>query len=226
MADPDKVMRELHPGWQPEVERLHNGATYRSQDYVSLRETEEGTIIAEMMELLQLITGVNFSAEGNEHMRETPKRFVQMLKDLTSPKEFEFTVFNNDEGVDEMVTVMDIPFYTLCAHHIVPFFGVAHVGYVPDGSIAGLSKFSRTVQHFAKQLTVQEVLTNQIADFLEVKLAPKGVIVVMEAEHLCMAMRGVQTPGVKTRTTSVRGVFADHDRTAKAEFMSGINGRR
>jgi GTP cyclohydrolase I len=205
---------------------LYNGAVAVSPDYVSLREEPEGIVIAEMMELLQHITGVNFSAEGNEHMHDTPRRFVKMLKDLTTPEEFEFTVFNNDEGMDEMISLTGIPFYTLCAHHIVPFYGYAHIGYVPDGSIAGLSKLPRAVRHFARALTVQENLTVQVADFLEAKLKPKGVIVVMEAEHLCMAMRGVQAAGVKTRTTAVRGVFADHTRTAKAEFMNGINGHR
>lgn len=210
MGDPDVL-----------VERLHNGVTSRSVDYVQIKEEPETIINGEMMELLQHITGVNFSE--HEHMRETPKRFVKMLKDLTSPQEFEFTVFDNANGIDEMVSVTQIPFYTLCAHHIVPFYGFAHVGYVPGNSIAGLSKFSRAVQSLSKKLTVQEELTVEIADFLEDKLRPKGVIVVMEAEHLCMAMRGVQTPGVKTRTTAVRGVFADHTRTAKAEFMQGLN---
>jgi GTP cyclohydrolase I len=206
------------------VESLHNGVTTRSMDYVALREEPEGIVIAEMMELLQHITGTNFGAEGNEHMYETPRRFVQMLRDLTTPEEFDFTVFDNSRGVDELISLTNIPFYTLCAHHIVPFYGMAHVGYVPGGSIAGLSKFPRAVQMMAKKLTVQEDLTMEIADFLEDKLSPRGVIVVMEAEHLCMAMRGVKAPGVKTRTTAVRGVFADHDRTAKAEFMAGING--
>jgi GTP cyclohydrolase IA len=206
------------------VQVMHNGVTIRSQDYVPLRETAgevNDIVVGEMKELLQHITGVNFDEQP--HMRKTPERFVRMLKELTSPEEFEFTVFDNDEGVDEMVSLTGIPFYTVCAHHVVPFFGYAHIGYVPDGSIAGLSKFARTVKHFAKQLTVQEVMTNQIADFLNVQLSPKGVIVVLEAEHLCMAIRGVSTPGVKTRTTAVRGVFADHERTAKAEFMAGIN---
>lgn len=207
------------------VEVLHNGATFRAPDYVRVEDEPlpmEEVIVTEMKEILQEITGVNFDTV--EHTRNTPKRFVQMLKDLTTPQDFDFTVFDNTNMLDEMVSLRDIPFYTLCAHHIVPFYGKAHIGYVPGNKIAGLSKFSRAVQSLSKKLTVQEELTVEIADFLEEKLEPKGVIVVMEAEHLCMAMRGVQTPGVRTRTTAVRGVFADHNRTAKAEFMSALNG--
>lgn len=195
---------------------------YISPDYVPVRESESEIIASEMKELLQHITGVNFDSQ--EHTKRTPERFIQMLRDLTTPETFDFTVFDNTSHLDEMISLTGIPFYTLCAHHVVPFYGVAHIGYVPYNAIAGLSKLPRAVKHFAKNLTVQEELTTDIADFLEDKLKPKGVIVVLEAEHLCMAMRGVQTPGVRTRTTAVRGVFADHTRTAKAEFMAGING--
>jgi GTP cyclohydrolase I len=148
-----------------------------------------------------------------------------MLKELTTPESFNFTVFDNTSGLDEMITLEKIPFYTLCAHHIVPFYGHAHVAYVPDGSIAGLSKFARAVKAMARKLTVQEELTSEIADFLEEKLNPQGVAVVLRAEHLCMAMRGAQAPGVITTTSAMRGVFADHSRTAKAEFLAAINGR-
>jgi GTP cyclohydrolase I len=205
-----------------DVRSLANGAMYISPDYVPVRESETEIIASEMKELLQHITGVNFDAQ--EHTKRTPERFIKMLQDLTTPETFDFTVFDNASHLDEMISLSGIPFYTLCAHHVVPFYGVAHVGYVPNNAIAGLSKLPRAVKHFAKNLTVQEDLTKDIADFLEDKLRPKGVIVVLEAEHLCMAMRGVQTAGVRTRTTAVRGVFADHTRTAKAEFMAGING--
>jgi GTP cyclohydrolase IA len=170
---------------------------------------------------LQMATGESFESD---HMRRTPARFVAMLQELTVPEPFNFTVFDNAGGLDEMITLYNIPFYTLCAHHVIPFYGKAHIAYVPDGSIAGLSKFARTVKMFSRQLTVQEEMTVAIADFLEEKLSPKGVAVVLEAEHLCMAMRGIQAPGVVTRTAAMRGVFADHGRTAKAEFLDGING--
>lgn len=157
----------------------------------------------------------------NPHLKDTPRRFAQMLTDLTTPVDYNFTTFPN-EGLDEMVIIKGIPFYTLCAHHVIPFFGEAHVAYVPGPKIAGLSKFARAVQYFAKGLNVQEELTQTVADFLDDELAPRGVAVIMEAEHLCMTMRGAQVPGTRTRTGSMKGVFADHSRTAKAEFLAAI----
>jgi len=160
-----------------------------------------------------------------DHRAETPRRFVSMLHEMTTPDpEFKFTTFDDDTA-DEMITLGPIPFYTLCAHHAVPFFGNTWIGYVPNGRLAGLSKFPRTVKHLAKGFWVQETLTIAIADFLEDKLDPHGVAVVMKAEHMCMAMRGVAQPGVITTTSAMRGVFADHSKTAKAEFMQGINGK-
>jgi GTP cyclohydrolase I len=157
----------------------------------------------------------------SEHARNTPKRFVKSLKELCAPVDpWEFTTFRTFS--DEMVTLGPIPFYTLCAHHVVPFYGSAWVGYVPDAQIAGLSKFARAVKHCAKGLWVQEELTTTIHEFISERLRPKGLAVVMRAEHLCMAMRGVQAPGVITTTAKMTGVFADHERTAKAEFMQWI----
>lgn len=226
-----EAMDQLHGGWNregPSAQTLYNGTVTRSIDYVDLRapqpdEDVNALIVREMMELLQHITGTNFLE--HEHMQRTPERFVNMLRELTTPEVFEFTVFDNTQGLDEMITLEGIPFYTLCAHHIVPFFGYAHVAYIPQNSIAGLSKIPRAVKALAKGLNVQENLTVDIADFLEAKLEPLGVAVVLKAEHLCMAMRGVQAPGVITTTSAMRGVFADHARTAKAEFLGGINGR-
>lgn len=159
----------------------------------------------------------------SEHGKRTPYRFVKMLQELTTPEEFEFTTFEND--TDEMITVGDIPFVSLCMHHIVPFMGHAFVGYVPDKLQAGLSKLARTVKYHAASLQTQERLTNQVADSLEQKLEPKGVAVVLRGEHMCMSIRGVQTPGALTTTAAMRGVFADHARTAKAEFLTWINGK-
>jgi GTP cyclohydrolase I len=158
-----------------------------------------------------------------DHRKETPQRFVRLLEEMTSrDEEFKFTTFASE--VNEMVTMGPIPFYSLCAHHVVPFYGNAWIGYVPDGQIAGLSKFPRAVKYLAKGFHVQEELTNEIAKYLEEKLAPLGVAVVMKAEHLCMAMRGVEQPGVVTITSSMLGVFSMHDRTAKAEFLNFVNG--
>ena len=159
------------------------------------------------------------------HGSNTPQRFVAMLDELTQCKDCEgqcmkWKTFESD--VDQMIVVSRIPFSSVCNHHVVPFVGHAWIGYIPDGAIAGLSKFARVVHHFAHRLQVQEELTDQVAYFLEKELVPKGVMVVMEAEHLCMTIRGVQTPGTTTRTVVTTGVFADHNRTAKAEFLMGI----
>jgi GTP cyclohydrolase I len=154
------------------------------------------------------------------HTADTPGRFVSMLRELTTRESFKFTTF--DATSDEMVTLGPIPFYTLCAHHIIPFYGNAWVGYVPGKKIAGLSKIVRTVKMLAKGFHVQEELTGTIAEYLEQVLDPQGVAIVLKAEHLCMAMRGVQQPGVLTTTAKMTGVFADHTRTAKVEFLQWL----
>jgi GTP cyclohydrolase I len=156
------------------------------------------------------------------HGQETPQRFVNMLRELTDRTDYDVKWKDFESKSDEMVLETPIPFYSLCAHHVVPFFGVAHVGYVPNGRIAGLSKIPRVVEGISKGFHVQEELTHLIATYLDNRLQAKGVVVVMDAEHLCMAMRGAKMLGVKTRTTVTLGVFGDHDRTAKAEFLSAI----
>lgn len=189
--------------------------------YPAVKTNLEARHLDMLREALEYYTDRGYGGQwGDVHMERTPARFANMLLELTTPVAFEFTTFPST--IDEMVVVQDIPFYTLCAHHIIPFFGYAHVAYVPDGTIAGLSKFARTVKYFAKGLWVQEELTAQIADFLEQKLQPRGVAVVMQAEHLCMTMRGVQVPGAKTTTSAMRGVFLDPEREARAEFLSLI----
>jgi GTP cyclohydrolase I len=154
------------------------------------------------------------------HMIRTPERLIESLRELTTPKPFNFTKFESD--VDEMVVIKNIHFVSLCAHHVVPFMGVCHIAYVPAGQIAGLSKFARLVKNFAANLTVQEELTNDIGEFLKNELDPKGVAVQMEAEHLCMTIRGVQSPGTTTVTSKMLGVFADHARLARQEFLAAI----
>jgi GTP cyclohydrolase I len=131
-----------------------------------------------------------------------------------------------DENHNEMILMRDIDLYSTCEHHLVPFFGKAHVGYIPgpDGRVTGLSKLARLVDGFAKRPQVQERLTTQIADALVRRLQPAGAIVVIEAEHLCMAMRGIRKPGAVTTTSAVRGIFQSQDRT-RAEAMSLITGR-
>lgn len=156
-----------------------------------------------------------------DHKAETPRRYVKALEQLTKREPFSFTTFPAQSP--DMVTLGPIPFYTLCAHHIVPFYGNAWISYVPNQKLAGLSKFARAVKYCAKGFWVQEELTSEIMNFLVKHLDPLGVGVVMEAEHMCMAMRGVQQPGVITTTSAMYGVYADHNRTAKAEFMELIH---
>lgn len=160
----------------------------------------------------------------DDHGKDTPRRFVEMLRELTTATIPNFTTFDA-KGADQMVIVRNIPFVSLCNHHVVPFIGKADIGYIPRDKIAGLSKFARVVQFFAHCLQVQERLTEQIAEYLENKLEPRGVAVVLEAEHLCMTIRGVQAPGTKTYTAVMKGFFNEHDRTAKAEFLERINGK-
>lgn len=161
----------------------------------------------------------------NGHQKDTPARYLRMLKELTTAEEFNFTTFDNELGLDEMVIVSRIPFYTLCAHHMIPFHGEAHVAYIPDARIAGLSKFARAVRYIAKGLWVQEHLTDSVANFLEDRLEPRGLAVVMEAEHLCISMRGAQVPGTRTVTSAMRGVFLDPSRGARVEFLNLIGGK-
>lgn len=139
-------------------------------------------------------------------------------EEFLTPEPFVPTTFPNDEGYDELVMVRDIPFHSLCEHHLLPFSGVAHVGYLPDSRILGLSKLARVVEHFARGLQVQERLTKQIGDWLDARLDPKGVGVVLEAEHLCMSLRGVEAVGSKTVTSSLHGLVRDDART-RAEFL-------
>lgn len=155
-----------------------------------------------------------------DHRAETPARFVKALKEMTTREPFKFTTFPANS--QDMVTLGPIPFYTLCAHHVVPFYGNAWVSYVPDAKLAGLSKFARAVQWCAKGLWVQEELTTEIADMLIRELQPLGVGVVIKAEHMCMSMRGVRQPGVVTTTSAMVGVYSDHERTAKAEFLDFV----
>jgi GTP cyclohydrolase I len=192
--------------------------TWTGTEFAEAVGTDAGEYFAHML----LTSMETWSSTPEDHRAETPARFVNMLRQMTTrDPEFKFTTFDH-EGPSEMITLGPIPFYTLCAHHVVPFFGSAWIGYVPDRKIVGLSKIPRTVKWLAKGFWVQETLTTEIADYLEDRLDPLGVAVVLEAEHMCMAMRGVEVAGVTTRTAAMRGVFSDHSRTAKAEFMEGI----
>jgi len=187
-----------------------------------------------MRSLLSRYAGIKDDAHG----ADTPHRFLNMLDELTMCRDVEdfraqeqhelecikWKAFPSD-GMRDMIVVERIPFVSVCNHHLAPFTGFAHIGYVPDKEMAGLSKFARVVRHFARQPQVQERLTKQIADYLEDQLEPMGVGVVMQAEHMCMTIRGIQVPGTKTTTSTMRGVFGNHERTAKMEFLQIVNSR-
>ncbi len=153
------------------------------------------------------------------HLRETPRRVAHAFEELLASRPFNVTTFPNDEGYDELVLARAIPFHSLCEHHLLPFKGTAHVGYLPGPRIVGLSKLARVVELFARDLQVQERLTQQIADWLHANLAPKGVGVVLQAEHLCMALRGVRTPGSVTVTSALHGTLRTDPRS-RSEFFS------
>ena len=155
-----------------------------------------------------------------EGLVETPKRYIKFMREFLQKDEFNFTAFEN-EGTDEMIIQKDIAFYSLCEHHTAPFFGVAHVAYIPGEKIIGLSKLARTVRYYASNFQNQERITNQVAERLEKELKPRGVAVSISAKHLCMEMRGVKTHDTSTVTTKLTGFFKDKPET-RAEFMHQI----
>ena len=165
-----------------------------------------------------LLLALGEDLEG-ESLRDTPRRVAAAFAELLTPIEFSPTTFPNDEGYDELVIARGIPFHSLCEHHLLPFQGVAHVAYLPGERIIGLSKLARVVEMFSRRLQVQERLTIQIANWLDEQLQPRGVGVVMEAEHLCMSIRGVQKPGATTVTSALHGLVREDVRT-REEFLS------
>jgi len=159
-----------------------------------------------MLAVADLLEALGYDAT-DEHLIDTPRRVVDALIDMTASEPFVMTTFANEDGYDEPVAVRGIRFTSLCEHHLLPFRGEVDVAYVPGTRLVGLSKLARVVERHARRLQVQERMTVQIADDLEDALAPRGVAVVVRAEHLCMSMRGVRTPDAVTRTTVFRGAF-------------------
>jgi GTP cyclohydrolase I len=155
----------------------------------------------------------------SESMRETPGRMARAYAELLTPRPFAMTTFPNDEGYDELVLARSVPVQSLCEHHMLPFVGVAHVGYLPGERILGLSKLARVVELFARRPQVQERLTVQVARWLHTTLAPRGVGVVVEAEHLCMTLRGVRAGESRTVTSALHGQLRDDPRS-RAEFFA------
>lgn len=172
---------------------------------------------AKMREILTLL-GHDTEREG---LIDTPRRYVKFMSTFTSYPEPNFTTFSS-EDYDQMIVVREIQFYSLCEHHLVPFFGKANVAYIPDRKIVGLSKIPRLVRFYAQGLQNQERITKQVATRLQSVLAPKGVAVNLRATHLCMCMRGVESHGAETTTTALEGAFKD-DLNAREEFLSQLS---
>ncbi|MBN2654035.1 MAG: GTP cyclohydrolase I FolE [Nitrospirae bacterium] len=185
------------------------------------------------MDKKKIIKGVKLMLEGmgedvsRPGIKDTPERvanmFVDIFAGLHAPAE-EILKPIPGESHDEMVLLKDIPFYSMCEHHLLPFIGKAHIAYVPDGSITGLSELVKALEHFAKRPQVQERLTAQLADMIMQKLKPKGCMVIIDADHLCMSMRGIKKPGARTITSAVRGIFRSKQSTR--EEMLELIGRK
>jgi GTP cyclohydrolase I len=175
------------------------------------------------LEAAQVAAGQFLRALGvgldRESTRDTPRRMAEAYAELLTPRAFDLTTFPNDEGYDELVLARSIPVQSVCEHHLLPFVGVAHVGYLPGDRILGLSKLARVVEHFARRPQVQERLTKQVADWLQDNLAPRGVGVVVQAEHMCMSVRGVRAGGTSTVTSALQGLIRDQPST-RAEFLA------
>jgi len=196
------VSRSAPAGWRPRV-----SATAPEVDAVAAERAAAQLLSALGLDLTE------------ESLVETPRRMAQALIELTSGRDFDLTTFPNDEDYDELVLVRDIPVQSLCEHHVLPFVGTAHVGYLPGDRILGLSKFARMVDLHARRPQTQERLTKRIADHLQSALRPRGVGVVIEAEHTCMSLRGARAGGARTTTSALFGLLRDDPRS-RAEFLA------
>ncbi|MGH9365073.1 MAG: GTP cyclohydrolase I FolE [Thermoanaerobaculia bacterium] len=190
----------------------------------SVEDEEKVREIAGHMRRIIELLGLDSS---DPNLMRTPDRvarmYLEMFHGLSEGAEPDITFFPNDEHYTAMVMEKDIPFYSLCSHHFVPFYGHAHVAYIPNEKIVGLSKMPRIVEFYARRPQLQERLTEQVAGFLAGKLSPQGVMVVMEARHLCVEMRGVKKPGALTVTSAIRGIF--FNRPVREEFLDLLNRR-
>ena len=191
-------------------ERPHRLSRVRSRSAVDLPAAERA-----VTDLLRALG----RDPDDPHLAETPRRVAGSYAELLTPAGFELTTFPNDEGYNELVMARDLPVQSICEHHLLPFAGVAHIGYLPGERILGLSKLARVLDLFARDLQVQERLTQQIADWLQENLAPRGVGVVIEAEHLCMSLRGVRARGARTTTSALHGLLREDPRS-RLEFLA------
>jgi GTP cyclohydrolase IA len=197
------------PAQAPPRAALHVVRPSRGVDLAAAEQAATAFLVA---------LGVDLDTES---LAATPARMARAYAEMFSPRPFDLTTFPNDAGYDELIIARSIPVQSVCEHHLLPFVGVAHVGYLPGGRILGLSKLARVVELFARRPQVQERLTQQIADWLQDQLAPRGVGVVVAAEHLCMTLRGVRALGANTVTSALHGQLRD-DAASRAEFFALI----
>ena len=190
---------------------------YKRQPYEKNTKEDHQDLV---VRLLQVI-GEDPRREG---LQDTPRRFIDAFHEFLSPPDFAMTTFDV-ENTDEMIVQLDIPFYSFCEHHLLPFFGKGYIAYVPEKKIVGLSKLARSLEMFSRRLQNQERITNQVAEFLQKGLNPKGVAVVLKARHMCMEMRGVKTSDTHTITSKLLGSFKSDERT-RAEFLNLIGNHR
>ncbi len=205
-------MRGISPGAGEAIAEARRApAVGQSEDRA--RRRIAGHVRAVLEELGLDLTDPNLS-RTDERVADL---YLEMFHGLREGAEPEVTTFPNDEHYSHMVMEKDIPFYSMCSHHLVPFYGFAHIAYIPQERIIGLSKFARILEFYAKRPQLQERLTEQVVDYLVDKLAPRGAMVVIEARHLCVEMRGVKKPGAQTVTSAIRGTF--HERPVREEFL-------
>jgi len=181
-------------------------------------EPIERDLVAAERAAAEFLRALGVDLTGESRIK-TPRRMANAYAELLTPREFDVTTFPNDEDYDELVLVRDIPINSVCEHHLLPFIGTAHAGYLPGDRIVGLSKLARVVELFGRELQVQERLTKQVAEWLQGRLRPRGVGVVIEAEHLCMTLRGVQAPGTRTVTSTLLGTLRE-DARSRTEFLN------
>jgi GTP cyclohydrolase I len=205
-----------------DAEEREESGTVRTSGDNSIPLGNDHEIIESVARHMSAIMGeLNLDLEDPNY-QQTPERvakmYLEMFHGLREGAEPKVTTFPNEEGYHHMVIEREIPFYSMCAHHFVPFYGHAHIAYIPEGEVVGLSKLPRILEFYAKRPQLQERLTEQVAEFLWTKLEPQGVMVVIEARHLCVEMRGVKKAGALTTTSALRGCFAD--RLVREEFLA------
>ncbi len=214
MTDPDSLETYTAPPADFEAEADDDGASLRPRPFRDERETRLARHVR------GILTELGLDLE-DPNLRDTDRRvarmYLEMFQGLEQGAEPKVTTFPNDESYSHMVMEKNIPFYSMCAHHLVPFYGHAHIAYIPRDRILGLSKFARILEFYAKRPQLQERLTEQVVNFLEEHLRPLGAVVVIEARHLCVEMRGVKKPGALTTTSAIRGIF--HQRPVREEFL-------